>query len=238
MKHKLLSRGSAIAVGAAVLSAAGAGAAQAHVTVDPDQAAAGSYSVLTFQVPHGCQGSATTSVAIKVPKQVQEVTPTVNPGWTISQAHAKLDKPYKNEDGNEVTKRVSQIAYRARKPLPDKYRDTFELLVKLPEHAAGKKLVFPAVQKCVKGENAWIQTPSKGQDADDLEYPAPVVQVTAANGHDGSSDGSPQNGDSAQDSTSQSDKGQPVPTLTYVALAVGIVGVLLGIGSIISRRRR
>ena len=65
--------------GAAALTLASASWAGAHVTVSPSQGAAGSYSVLTFSVPHGCDGSATTRVAIQVPEQILSVTPSVNP---------------------------------------------------------------------------------------------------------------------------------------------------------------
>ncbi len=42
---------------AAAAIASGTGLATAHVTVQPTEATAGSYLLLDFNVPHGCQGS-------------------------------------------------------------------------------------------------------------------------------------------------------------------------------------
>lgn len=51
-----------LAAGALVLGLGGPAAA--HVTVSADGTAAGSYTLLTFSVPHGCEGEATTAIAI------------------------------------------------------------------------------------------------------------------------------------------------------------------------------
>ena len=59
-----------------------AGAA-AHVTVSPEEAPAGDYAMLTFTVPHGCDGAATNSVKIQMPSQVIAATPGVVAGWKI-----------------------------------------------------------------------------------------------------------------------------------------------------------
>ena len=50
--------------GAAALLLAAAGGASAHVGVTPDKTDAGSYALLTFGIPHGCDTSPTTKVAI------------------------------------------------------------------------------------------------------------------------------------------------------------------------------
>ena len=56
-------------IGATMAAALALGAAPAfaHVTVSPSVATAGSYTVLTVSVPHGCDGSPTTKVSIKIP---------------------------------------------------------------------------------------------------------------------------------------------------------------------------
>ena len=71
-KRPLLVAGAA-ALGALALTLGGAAAAQAHVTVNADTAEAGAYSVLTVSVPHGCDGSATTKVAIQIPDGINAV---------------------------------------------------------------------------------------------------------------------------------------------------------------------
>ena len=83
----------AIAIGAGALLAVGAPlAASAHVSVTPTSTAAGSYTVLSFAVGHGCDGSPTTSLSFEIPEEINAVTPTVNPNWTIDKQMAPLAK--------------------------------------------------------------------------------------------------------------------------------------------------
>lgn len=51
--------------------------------------------------------------------------------------------------------------------------------MKLPP-GEGETLHFPTVQRCEKGETAWIEIPAEGESADELESPAPQVTLTAA----------------------------------------------------------
>src|SRR5699024_6522796 len=129
-------------------------------------------------------GSATTAVDIKIPDRVESVTPSVNPRWTIDTQQRKDDTPATGEHGDETREPVSVVSYQAKKPLPDQYWDAFELSVKISDDAAGDTLIFPAVQTCEDGENAWIQEPKQGQSRDELEYPAPVVTVAASQDSD------------------------------------------------------
>ncbi len=175
--------GATAALGIVALTA---GAASAHVDVAPDTTAAGSYAVLTFSVPHGCEGSPTTKIAIQMPADIPQVTPTVNPGWTVEKVSEKLPEPIEDAHGNELTERVSQVVYTARTPLQDGYRDTLALSVQLPERV-GETLTFPVLQTCAKGETAWNETPAQGQDEEELENPAPALTITepSAEGHHG-----------------------------------------------------
>ena len=171
----------AVASGLLVLTATGA---SAHVSVTPTVTTAGAYSVLTFAVPHGCDGSPTTKISIQVPDDFATVTPGVNPNWTVEKVMAKLDKPVADGHGGQYTERVSEVVYTAKTPLADGYRDTLDVQVKLPD-AVGKTLVFPIVQTCEKGETAWVQIPAAGQEKDDLKVPAPAVTITAPIKSDG-----------------------------------------------------
>ena len=71
------------------------------------------------------------------------------------------------------------MEYTAKTPLPDGVRDAFELSLQLPQKA-GETLAFPAVQICEKGETAWTEVPADGQDAEELEHPAPAFEITEA----------------------------------------------------------
>ena len=90
---------------AAALVCGSAALAGAHVSVSPSEGTAGSYSVLTFSVPHGCDGSPTTRVAIQIPEQLLTVTPSVHPNWTVETVMVDLDSPVTDSHGTEITER-------------------------------------------------------------------------------------------------------------------------------------
>nr|WP_245827878.1 YcnI family protein [Sinomonas mesophila] len=159
---------------------AGAGAASAHVGVDPSTTEAGGYALLSFGVPHGCGSSPTTKVAISLPAELTDATPTVNANWTVEKVTEKLDRPQILADGSKVTERTGAIVYSAETPLDAHLRDEFVLSVKLPADAAGKTLYFPTLQTCADGQTDWAEIPAAGQDPHDLDSPAPSVAVTAA----------------------------------------------------------
>jgi periplasmic copper chaperone A len=215
------------AAGVVLLTAA---PAAAHVTVTPTVTSAGSYTVLSVSVPHGCDGAGTTKVAIKIPDEIVSVTPTVNPNWTVAKVMADLKPPIKDSHGNEITERVAEVVYTAKAPLADDLRDKFELSLKLPD-TPGKTLVFPSVQTCEKGETAWVQVPAAGQNADDLEYPAPGFTVTEAakKGDQAAVDATaaPVALAGAEGDASENDSGG-TSAVSWIALAAGILGLLLG----------
>ncbi|WP_328474559.1 YcnI family protein [Actinoplanes sp. NBC_00393] len=228
-----------VQLGAAGLVATGlllmtAAPAAAHVTVSPTVTAAGAYTVLTVSVPHGCDGAGTTKVAIKVPEEIVAVTPTVNTNWTVEKVMADLNPPVKDSHGNEVTQRVSEVVYTAKAPLPDGMRDKFELSLKLPD-TPGKTLVFPAVQTCEKGETAWVQVPAAGQNADELEHPAPGFKVTEAEKEGAEAAPAVQQVAATSDTGNEGDGGTSV--VSWIALAAGILGLVLG-GLALLRSRR
>jgi uncharacterized protein YcnI len=233
-------RGTVVGAVVALAVALAATPASAHVTVTPSETAAGSYTVLTFAVPHGCDGAATTMVSIQIPQEILSVTPSVNPGWTPKKVMADLATPVKDAHGNEVTERVAEVVYTAKTPLPDDLRDTFELSLQLPK-TPGRTLVFPSVQACEKGETAWVQVPAAGQKADDLEHPAPSFVVTAAEDEhgdaaaaNGAANGAGSNAalaDARAASAGSAGSGSgddSNSTLSWVALGVGALGLVFG----------
>ncbi|MFV0307719.1 MAG: YcnI family protein [Desertimonas sp.] len=166
-------------------AAMAAGSVSAHVSIVEQEAAAGSYSILTFGVPHGCDGSATTTVRIQMPESINAVTPTRNALYEVEKVMEALDTPIEGSHGEEITERVSEVVYTAITPLPDGYRDSFELSLQIPADApVDEMLYFPVVQTCEVGETAWIELP--GDDGAEPEHPAPGILVTAAadDGHD------------------------------------------------------
>ena len=97
----------AAVLGGAALAVAAPLAASAHVSVSADSTAAGSYAVVTLNVPHGCEGSPTTTVALQVPAGVNTVIPTVHPGWTVQKKTERLARPVTTEGGETLTSRVT-----------------------------------------------------------------------------------------------------------------------------------
>lgn len=168
---------SALAAGT-LLALAAPLAASAHIDIDPSSTAAGSYAVLSFALPHGCDGSPTTSISISIPESVVSVTPTVNPDWTVAKTAVDLAKPITDAEGNTISTRIGQVVYTAITPMEDGLRTTFDLSVPLPADAAGKTLEFPVLQTCVTGSTAWDQHAVEGES--EPEHPAPSIAVTAA----------------------------------------------------------
>jgi periplasmic copper chaperone A len=127
-------------------------AALAHITPKPSKVAVGATTDVSFTIGHGCSGSSTVSVAVKLPASV---TATANEvaGWT-----AKL------ADG--------VITFRAATPLLTKKKATFSLKVTFPK--TSQLVYLPIVQTCTKGSLKWT---SKDHESD---YPAPVVAVGTA----------------------------------------------------------
>ncbi len=255
--RRTLARLGAASTAAGALAVGLAAPASAHVTVTPSETAAGAYTVLTFSVGHGCEGSPTTKIAIEIPEGINAVTPTRNDYYDVTKQPAKLDPPVTDDYGNRLTERVATVTYTATTALPDGFRDTFELQVQIPEDAEGEELTFPAIQTCRRGETAWTQIPAAGQSEDDLESPAPAFAVTAAedDGHgDGHGDGAEEDAaegtadaaepvagtassDTRASEDSASDDSDDGNGLAVAGLVAGVGGLLLG-GAALARGRR
>lgn len=234
----------AAAAGASLALAITAGAL-AHVTVNPGEAPANSYARLDFRVGHGCEGSPTTSVRIQIPEGVTSVRPQLKPGWENEIVVGPLAEPYESH-GELITEGVTEVTWSGGE-LSDDYFDDFGLSVRLPD-LPGETLYFPVIQECVDGEIAWIQVPAEGDDGAELDEPAPGLLLVASSGdshgHGGDDEGneaSVSNGSGesstvlpAQAASSDSDN-----TLAWIALAVGVVGVLAGgTGMLMATRSR
>lgn len=197
-------------------------AASAHVTASASSTAAGSYSVITFSVPHGCEGSPTTVISIDIPDDILSVTPTRNVFWEFDTTMVPLDPP--TEDQSE---KVSQVVYTATTPLPEGVRDTLELSVKLPEGEAGDVVEFPITQTCEVGETLWV--------GDEV----PSITMTASEG-DGHGGGAPSHDEAeAQEMDEASAQTEAVASassgdalarvLAVAGLIVGAAGLAFGV---------
>ncbi|MGK3956273.1 YcnI family protein [Arthrobacter sp. R4] len=212
------------AAGTAALLLAAAGGASAHVGVTPDKTAANSYALLTFGIPHGCEESGTTKVAITLPAELNDAQPTVNPNWTVEKVTEQLAEPRKLADGTSITKRTSQIVYTAKAPLAHDLRDALVLSMKLPD-AAGTTLYFPTLQTCETGQTDWSQIAKDGQDPHSLKAPAPSITITAAAGTDNHSAAATA-AHSSEQASAVTDSG--AEARSWAGLAAGVGGLALG----------
>jgi len=211
--------------GAAVLILTCAAGASAHVGVTPDKTAANSYALLTFGIPHGCEESGTTKVAITLPAELNDAQPTVNPNWTVDKVTEQLAEPKKLADGTSITKRTSQIVYTARTPLDHELRDVLVLSVKLPD-TAGSTLYFPTLQTCETGQTDWSEIAKDGQDPHALKAPAPSITVTAAASTDGHGAAPETAVHSTEQAAAVTDSG--ADARSWAGLAAGLGGLALG----------
>jgi periplasmic copper chaperone A len=141
----------------ALLALAVAGSpASAHIDPDPKEAQAGSRLTVGFTVEHGCDGSPTVRLDMRLPAGV--VDPVAEPvdGWT----------------GSVATTTDGTIVSFVGGPLADDVEGTFGVTMTLPP-TPDTTIYFPFVQRCEAGEIRWIGIPA--EPGDDLDEPAPAM---------------------------------------------------------------
>jgi uncharacterized protein YcnI len=141
-----------------VLLAAG-GLASAHIDPDPADAQAGSRLTVGFTVEHGCEGSPTVQLDMRLPEGVADPVTEPVDGW----------------DGSVETVDGDLIVTFAGGPLADDVEGTFSVTMTLPP-TPDETVYFPFVQRCEVGEIRWIQIPS--EPGDELDEPAPAMTLT------------------------------------------------------------
>jgi uncharacterized protein YcnI len=149
--------------------------ASAHVTLESQQAVAGSTHKAVLRVPHGCAGSPTTAIRIRIPDGMTAVKPMPKPGWQLSTVTGKLAEPVSDGHGGQITEGVREIAWTGGKLL-DAHYDEFVFRGTLP-NKPGERLYVPVVQECEQGVDRWIEIPAPGKSADDYKMPAPGLRL-------------------------------------------------------------
>ena len=218
--------------------ALGATSAMAHVTITPSTTAAGATAELRVEIPHGCVGSATTAISIRMPEGVSDVTASGTDRWAVEQA-------------------ADALTWTTDEPLPDAEHAEVEFSVRLPDDD-GATLVFPVIQQCEQGEAAWTEVAEHGEGHDGLERPAPVLVVTpgepGTDAVDADAEASASAGAGTEAPTETADARSPSapaaevagaaadadarsPLIAYGAAGVLVAGVLAG-GAVLLRRRR
>ena len=176
-------KNASILAASALMCLGSAAEALAHVSFANEPVKVGSYVAATLQVPHGCDGKATTEVDIKLPEGFIAAKPMMKPGWEIEILKGDYKNSYDNH-GQKVSSGPVEVRFKNGN-LPDDLFDTFVIYGKVAAGADG--LAFPTVQICgADGKEAWDQIAPAGTDPHSLKSPAPVLKVAAgeAAGHD------------------------------------------------------
>jgi len=166
-----------------VIGAAGAfaclSAASAHVTLERQEAPVGSSYKAVLRVPHGCAGSPTTAIRVRVPAGMIGVKPMPKPGWQLTTVTGKYSKAYALR-GAPVSEGVTEVSWSGG-TLPDAHYDEFVFVGTIAEElGGGQTIYFPVVQECEQGVHRWIEIPtgkpSEGHGAGSAE-PAPALRL-------------------------------------------------------------
>lgn len=208
----------------AVLALAVPASASAHVTLQPEEAAAGDFTVLDVRVPNERDDAATTKIDVQLPAGFVFASYQVVPGWSVDVKMQKLAKPVQTDDG-PITSEVREMTWTADSDKagiqPGQFQD-FPISVQIPGEA-GDTLTFKAIQTYDNGEVVrWIGAPES-------EEPAPQVAVTEG------SEGHGTAADSEEESSDDSDSASK--GLGIAALILGALGLLAG-GTALVRSRR
>jgi len=153
--NRLAIRMSAVAASCVAASFLFAGVSYAHVETEPAAVEAGKSATVSFSPSHGCDGSPTISLAFKMPGSVRNAAAVAKTGWETSTADGVITFSGGSLEATTV--------------------ENFDITFTAP--AAAGPIFFPVVQKCVKGENNWIDMPNP--DGTEAEFAAPMVTVTA-----------------------------------------------------------
>lgn len=170
------------ASGAAALLVAAAVATSApvaaHATLEVAQAPIKASYKGVVRVGHGCEGSPTLKVRVRIPDGVISVKPVPKAGWTLETVKAPYAKPA-DYYGTPLTEGVREIVWTGK--LLDEHYDEFGFRGFLSgDLTPGTTLYFPIVQECEKGAHRWIEIPAAGKSANDLKEPAPGVKLLPA----------------------------------------------------------
>lgn len=169
-------------IGAAAFAATLASPATAHVVLEEPMANAGTYYKAVFRVPHGCDGSPTTAISVRIPEGAISVKPQPKTGWTVKTETAPYAQTYEIH-GKPVSEGVVRVTWEGGS-LPDDMFDEFALMMKLPDDKEAMMLFFPVEQTCEKGAVSWDELPAPGVDPHSLAHPAPSLMLHQGDAHE------------------------------------------------------
>ncbi|MFD7338602.1 YcnI family protein [Streptomyces violascens] len=208
------------------------GTAFAHVTVQPEGAAAkGGYTVVDFKVPNERDNAKTVKLEVNFPADhpLASVMPQPVPGWNVEVTKSKLDKPL-TVHGKQINEAVTKVTWSGGTIEAGQFQKFPLSIGSLPTDA--DQLVFKALQTYDNNEVVrWIQETQKGQP--EPANPAPTLKLTAAAAGGDDDDAAPAANASADgkktEASSSSDTDTTARILGVVGIVVGIAGVAFGV---------
>jgi uncharacterized protein len=217
----------------AVVALIAPGAAQAHVSLHPNEVPVGSFATLDIRVPNETDNANTVKLAVQFPPGFLDVSTEYMPGWSAEVKTTKLAKPVQTDDG-EVTEQVKEIIWTghgAEGRIPPEQFLNFPISTEIPGEA-GEELTFKTLQYYDNGEVVrWIGAP-------DSEEPAPQIDVTAEGGalqDVAGSETAPPSPTSESEGSSSSEGASKA--LGISALVIGALGLILGGAALVRTRR-
>ncbi|MGW4331141.1 YcnI family copper-binding membrane protein [Nocardia sp. NPDC004573] len=216
--HSSLSRAVGTTCTTTALVLLAAGTAAAHVTVDAPGATQGGYAVATFRVPTESDTAGTTALTVTLPNLKSARTEPI-PGWS-----AKVERNDKKE--------ITAITWTADPGAPGIPPGQFQrFAVSVGPLPAQDSVSFPAKQTYSDGKVvSWDQPVEK--DGDEPEHPAPSITLAAGKED---SDGHKVSSEAADEDSEHED--ETARWLGGIGLALGLLGVALGVGTVIRGRR-
>jgi uncharacterized protein YcnI len=212
-----------------------AAAAASHVTIQPDNAVAGSWSKITVRVPNESDTAGTTQVRLNLPTDTSFASVLVqpHPGWTAKLTTKQLPEPVETGDYT-LEEAVTSITWKAEPGVriaPDQFDEFAVSVGPLPEPGT---YTFPAVQTYDDGTVvAWdMDSPDGG---DEPAHPAPELVVEAAD-EQANQTGDHHHGHHDVHQTTSSDDSDTLARGAGIGgIVVGAAG--LGIAALALRRR-
>jgi uncharacterized protein YcnI len=191
-------------------------AASAHVTVTPDAAAPGSYTLVTVTVPNESDTASTNRVEVFLPTDTPftSVRFVPVPGWSAELVRGTLPESVMVGE-TEITEAVTSVVWTAQPG---------------SEIGAGQLQLFPLSLGPVPDVGSLLLAADQGytdgttvswnEEGDEAEHPAPVLFVNDAPvDHHGAGDAAVVSDDTAT----------PAPTTDVLARVLGIAGLVVGV---------
>ena len=202
-------------------------AASAHVTLDENTAAAGSFALISFKVPNESATETTTKVEVTLPSDTPLAYVSYVPvaGWNAELTTTILDTPVEGEDGT-VTEAVTKVTWTADpgSEITDGQLQLFPLSVgPIPNTGS---IALPVDQTYSDGTVV-----SWSESGDDAEHPAPVLFINDAPATDHHGDGAEDDAaiEVTDDSSSTSSSDTLARVLGIGGLVLGAVGLVIAI---------